>query len=110
MKKNFSEIQNPASKLMSYATGNKKTAATPAPAEPEAPELRKGLKRGPKKSTEETKSKRFNLLLFPSVHEDLQKIATMKQQSANDLVNSLLKDFINENQALIEKYNEAFKK
>lgn len=56
----------------------------------------------------EVKSKRLNLLLQPSVFEDLSKIAHMKQTSVNNLINSILRDYRENESKSIEKYNTIF--
>ena len=56
----------------------------------------------------ETKTKRLNLLLLPSLFQDLEKLSTMKRTSVNNLINVVLKEYVEENQNLIEKYIELF--
>lgn len=104
-KKNFNGVNNPALQFMSTPeTEDMNTAESQTNNQAEF----KGLKRGRKPSTEETKSKRLNLLMLPSTCEDLTKIAAMKRTSVNDLINSISKDYITANQDLIEKYNKVF--
>lgn len=57
---------------------------------------------------QERKTKRLNLLLQPSMLEDLSKIAYMKQTSVNDLINSVLKSYTKAETAVIAKYNGIF--
>lgn len=59
-------------------------------------------------SQNETKSKRLNLLVKPSLHKDIEKIAAMKRTSTNNIINILLERYAEENQDLIDKYNEIF--
>lgn len=56
----------------------------------------------------EIKSKRLNVLLKPSIYERIDKIATMKRISVNELLNIVLDDYANNNQDLINKFNETF--
>jgi predicted HicB family RNase H-like nuclease len=42
----------------------------------------------------EKKSKRLNLLIRPSIFEELKKIADAEGASVNDLINSIIEDFI----------------
>ena len=56
----------------------------------------------------EIKSKRLNVLLKPSIYERIDKIATMKRISVNELLNIVLDDYANTNQDLINKFNETF--
>lgn len=60
------------------------------------------------RSGAERKSKRLNLLLQPSIMEDLSKVAHMKQKSVNDLINTVLKEYCGNQQELIEKYDMIF--
>lgn len=59
-------------------------------------------------NTQETKSKRLNLLLYPSVLDDLKKIATMQRRSVNDLINEVLSDYITQEAAQLQRYNDVF--
>ena len=59
-------------------------------------------------STQERKTKRLNLLIQPSILEDLGKIAYMKKTSTNDLINLIIRDYTAAESALITKYNEIF--
>lgn len=65
-------------------------------------------KRGRKPSKTETKTQRMNLLLKPSVCEDIQKVAYMKRNSVNGLISDILTEYIEENSDLLEKYKEIF--
>ena len=56
----------------------------------------------------ERKTKRLNLLLEPTVFDNLSKIAVMKRTSVNNLINNVLKDYSVSNSDLISKYNEIF--
>lgn len=56
----------------------------------------------------ETKTKRLNLLILPSLFQDLEKVATMKRTSVNNLINLVLKDYVDENIDLISLYREVF--
>ena len=56
----------------------------------------------------EIKSKRLNVLLKPSIYDRIDKIATMKRMSVNELINIVLDDYGNNNQDLINKFNETF--
>jgi hypothetical protein len=60
------------------------------------------------KTREETKSKRLNLLLQPSVVANIEKIAAMKRSSVNDLINSILKRFIVEEADTLTRYDKVF--
>ena len=59
---------------------------------------------------EETKSKRLNLLIKPSTHQKISKIAVMKRVSTNELINSVLEEYATNNQDKIKAYNATFGK
>lgn len=104
-KKNFNGVNNPA---LQFMTAPEAQSTDTTQVAPDSKTEFNGLKRGRKPSTEETKSKRLNLLILPSVGEDMTKIAAMKRTSVNDLINSLLKGYVESNQDLIKKYNDVF--
>jgi predicted HicB family RNase H-like nuclease len=56
----------------------------------------------------ETKSKRLNLLLQPSLLDDMSKIACMKQTSVNDLINKVLRDYTQSEVSTMARYDEVF--
>ena len=56
----------------------------------------------------ETKSKRFSLLLRPSILIALNKIARMENNSPTDIINTVLEDYIQTRSDLIEKYDTLF--
>lgn len=57
---------------------------------------------------EETKSKRLNLLIKPSTHKKITKIATMQRISVNELINNVLEDYAAAHKDKIEAYNTTF--
>lgn len=59
-------------------------------------------------SENETKSKRLNLLLYPSLLENLKKIAAMQRTSVNDLINTVLGGYAEKEIAQIEHYDQTF--
>jgi predicted HicB family RNase H-like nuclease len=56
----------------------------------------------------ETKSRRLNLLLQPSLLDNMTKIARMKQTSVNDLINTVLRSYIEQEATVVERYEEVF--
>jgi len=58
----------------------------------------------------ETKSRRLNLLVQPSTMEAISKIAYLQHTSANDLINTVLKQYVSENTDAIQKYDTIFPK
>jgi predicted HicB family RNase H-like nuclease len=56
----------------------------------------------------ETKSKRLNLLLTPSLHANLTKMAKVQLCSLNSLINEILEDYEKDNQSLLERYKRMW--
>ena len=111
-KKDFKTEVNPATMFINTVAGT--PAQMQAPKKNETNKSRgKGVtpKKNPKPETlnkKETKSKRLNLLLQPSLLEDLSKIATMNKDSVNNLINSALLEYRDANKQTIERYNKVF--
>ena len=59
---------------------------------------------------QEVKSRRLNLLLQPSILEDISKIAYLERTSVNDLINTALKSYAADRADEIKKYDEIFTK
>ena len=57
----------------------------------------------------ETKSKRLNLVMRPSLLVDIGKIAIMQQTSVNDLINRVLEEYKDQEAETITKYDKVFK-
>ena len=106
-KKNFNNMVNPALQFMTLPEANQSNVDKPEEDEKHISES-VGSKRGRKPSKEETKTKRLNLLMLPSVCEDISKIAAMKRSSVNELINIVLQQYITDNQDLIKKYDDVF--
>lgn len=100
-KKNFNDVSNPALQFMTQPK-------EPATADQKEVSRATVTKRGRPTSKKETKTKRLNLLMFPSVYEDIGKIATMNRTSTNNLINTILQEYIDNHQELIEKYTDVF--
>lgn len=71
-------------------------------------ELSKPKKTSPLIRKPETKSKRLNLLLKPSLMQGLSKAAHMEKTSVNQLIHSVLEEYLAENKELIERYDNIF--
>lgn len=56
----------------------------------------------------ETKSKRLNLLIRPSLFEAASKIATMRRISVNELLNKTLEELVAGEANTIEMYDKIF--
>jgi predicted HicB family RNase H-like nuclease len=56
----------------------------------------------------ETKSKRLNLLIRPSLLENFTKAAHMKRSSVNDLLNQIMADYVEQEAEAIKLYNKTF--
>lgn len=105
-KKDFKASVSPAD---IFITG----ASTPEPVKADLPRGQRETKtkkvsKEPAGKPKETKSKRLNLLIQPSVIEDLNKIATMQKDSVNNLINSALIEYRDAHRDLIERYNKVF--
>ncbi len=58
--------------------------------------------------SKETKSKRLNLLVPPSLYNNLLKIARVEGLSVNELINIVLKKHVQQNQEAIKKFTEIW--
>lgn len=56
----------------------------------------------------ESKSKRLNLLITPSLSVNLAKIATMNRTSVNDLINRVLAEYVEGQASTVKKYDDVF--
>lgn len=59
--------------------------------------------RGRPKENREIK-KRITLSVFPSVYEDIQKIAYVQRKSVSDLMGDLMKQYRDEHEAELDEY------
>lgn len=57
---------------------------------------------------QEARSKRLNLLLTPSLHEGLTRIARVEGTSLNELINVVLEKHAQQNKEALEKYAEIW--
>lgn len=62
----------------------------------------------PEDQLKECKSKRLNLLIKPSTHALITKIAYMKRISMNELINSLLEKYAADNADQVQKYIDTY--
>lgn len=58
--------------------------------------------------SKEIKTKRFSLLLKPSVYNNLKKIAVMEQTSVNELIGKISEEYIRQNHKNIKIYDQVF--
>lgn len=65
-----------------------KTSASTPNAPQRAPQARRAL------SDEETKSRRLQLLLTPSLYDELRDKAAEERVSVNEMINTILKDYL----------------
>lgn len=90
-KKTFKDSINPAMSFISQKNIDKSEGKTPATTEAKIPDKApEGYKFNPLYI--ETKSKRLQLLIQPSLHEKLKRKAQVENTSVNNLVNSILQD------------------
>lgn len=91
-KKSFMDSMNPAMQFISKPEQvEDKPAETPAPDTPmpgAVPEPPPGYKVDPRYI--ETKSRRLQLLIQPSLHKRIQKLAKKQKRSTNDMISVLL--------------------
>ena len=89
MAKNFKNINNPALQFISEAD------PVEAEVEREQPtKAPKGKKQAELFKKRETKSKQLNVRVYPSVYNQLETIAKRSGNSVGDIVNEILKDFL----------------
>lgn len=94
-KKTFKDSINPAMSFISQESIDRAEGETPATADAKKPDKApEGYKLNPLYI--ETKSKRLQLLIQPSLHEKLKRKAQAEGTSVNDLVNSILQDALAE--------------
>ena len=94
-KKTFKDSINPAMSFISQESIDRAEGETPATADAKKPDKApEGYKLNP--LYVETKSKRLQLLIQPSLHEKLKKKAQAEGTSVNDLVNGILQDALSE--------------
>ena len=94
-KKTFKDSINPAMSFISQESIDRAEGENPATAEAKRPDKApEGYKLNPLYI--ETKSKRLQLLIQPSLHEKLKRKAQAEGTSVNDLVNSILQDALGE--------------
>ena len=105
MKKKSFKDNNPALHFVSTATQGEEVVEHNKQNTYNKPEDLNAKKEDKK---EETKSKRLNLLLQPSVVIDMEKIAAMKRSSVNDLINTILKKFVSQEADILARYEEVF--
>jgi len=56
----------------------------------------------------ETKTMRINLIIQPTLHKDMKKLATMQRISINELVTRVLRDYAEANTDTIDRYIKVF--
>lgn len=94
-KKTFKDSINPAMSFISQESIDRAEGETPATADAKKPDKApEGYKLNPLYI--ETKSKRLQLLIQPSLHEKLKRKAQAEGTSVNDLVNGILQDALAE--------------
>lgn len=109
-KKDFKASVNPATMFINTQA---EPETPPQPVKVEKPKATapetKPIKAPKKADSKETKSKRLNLLMQPSILEDFNKVAFMERTSMNDLINTMIKDYCEAHRDEIETYNKYFK-
>lgn len=54
----------------------------------------------------ESKTRRMNMLFRPTAYSEFQKLAIIKQTSANDLMNTIVENVVDENAEVLEAYDK----
>jgi hypothetical protein len=65
-------------------------------------------KRGRPKEEREIK-KRISLAIFPSIYEDIKKIAYVDRESISEVISNCLEEYIEQNQAKLKEYDRLTK-
>lgn len=64
------------------------------------------IKRWGFRDNPEKKTRQVTMLFKPSVYEAIQKAAYVSKTSANNLIGTIMEDYVKSNQNLIVKYDE----
>lgn len=54
----------------------------------------------------ESKTRRMNMLFRPTAYSEFQKLAIIKQTSANDLMNTIVENVVEDNAEVLEAYDK----
>ena len=92
-KKTFKNVDNPALRFISAAEETEERDIIP---EQPAPATSAASLKGftPKTEKAETKSRRLQLLIKPSVYDRVKQIAEQSDLSVNDLINQILEEVV----------------
>lgn len=90
-RKKFNNIENPALAYISTKEPEEQEEAT-TPAEEETGNPPKGYKLNPKYI--ETKTKRVQLVLKPSMVDEVKKVAKSKKQSINSTIEEAIEEYL----------------
>ena len=92
-KKTFKNVDNPALRFISAAEETEERDIIPAQ---QAPATSAASLKGftPKTEKVETKSRRLQLLIKPSVYDRVKQIAEQSDLSVNDLINQILEEVV----------------
>ena len=71
--------------------------------------LSKEAQRGELAETAKETKKRYNLVILPSVYEDVQKIAYIERRSVSEIVGELLEGYAKANADKLAEYDDAKK-
>jgi predicted HicB family RNase H-like nuclease len=89
-KKNFDDIENPAFQFITQSSFEEKEQEHEKPIQ--------------QISRKELKRKRLNLLIQPSLYDDLTKIAYIKRMSVNELICQAAKEFRDNERRALDRY------
>jgi hypothetical protein len=115
-KKSFRNVDHPAAAFISgndpayegytVDSGRNNPVVRESNGEYNTQDIRRGSKAVRRKN--ETKSKRLNLLIRPSLMDDFIKVAYMRRTSINDLINTLIDECVKKDVRLIDDYDRLF--
>ena len=85
-----------------------KSAESPANAFISKPEENAAVTNAEDSEPKETKTKRVNLLFRPSTKKNIEKLAFVNHTSLNDLISTVMEEYVAAHAADIERYNSFF--
>jgi predicted HicB family RNase H-like nuclease len=94
-KKEFANMENPVKQFLSQSA-----ALLPGAAEPSLLAVPAAVHTGKR----ELKKKRLNLIIQPSLYEDLSKIAYVKKISVNELICQAAKEYRDNEKRALDRY------
>ena len=85
---------------------NKEKESTPLPLAAEETVVRKDDSRKGRPAEERETKVRKSFAIFPSLYEDVQKVAFVNRVSISELIAELLREYVEKNKEALSKYDE----